>query len=66
MEKPSEDNIEKATERVRNRMPLAQLRLIPKYKDFSKEDYNRLIRNAEKLALIIFELYLVNNIHIDY
>lgn len=62
MEKPSEDNIEKATERVRSRMSLAQLRLIPKYKDFSKEDYNRLIRNAEKLSLIIFELYLVNNI----
>lgn len=63
MKKPTKDSIEKATQRVKNKLTLAKLRTIPKFRNISKEEYNRLITNAEKLALVIFQLYIANNVH---
>lgn len=34
-------------------MPLEKLRLVPKYRDLSAEDYEQLIKNAETIALLI-------------
>ena len=48
-------NIEEATERVKNRLPLEKLRLVPKYKDLSAEDYEHLIKDAETIALLILK-----------
>ena len=46
MDEKQNRNIEEATERVKNRLPLEKLRLVPKYKDLSAEDYEQLIKNA--------------------
>lgn len=48
-------NIEEATERVKKRLPLEKLRLVPKYKDLSAEDYKQLIKDAEIIALLILK-----------
>jgi predicted nucleic acid-binding protein len=48
-------NIEEATERVKNRLPLEKLRLVPKYKDLSVEDYEQLVKDAETIALLILK-----------
>lgn len=48
-------NIEEATERVKNRLPLEKLHLIPKYKDLSAEEYEELIKDAETIALLILK-----------
>lgn len=48
-------NIEEATERVKARLPLEKLRLVPKYKDLSADDYERLIKDAETFALLILK-----------
>ncbi len=48
-------NIEEATERVKSRIPLEKLRLVPKYKDLSVEDYEQLIKDAETIALLILK-----------
>lgn len=53
MEEQKNKNIEEATERVKSRMPLEKLRLVPKYRDLSAEDYERLIKNAETIAMLI-------------
>ncbi|HZL11718.1 MAG TPA: hypothetical protein VFC65_17185 [Prolixibacteraceae bacterium] len=53
MEEQKNKNIEEATERVKSRLPLEKLRLVPKYRDLSVEDYERLIKNAETIALLI-------------
>ena len=55
MEKQKNRNIEVATEQVKSRMPLEKMRLVPKYKDLSAEDYERLIKDAETMALLIFK-----------
>lgn len=48
-------NIEEATERVKARLPLEKLHLLPKYKDLSVEDYEQLIKDAETIALLILK-----------
>ena len=48
-------NIEEATERVKNRLPLEKLRNIPKYKNLSAEEYEQLIKDAETIALLILK-----------
>jgi hypothetical protein len=53
MDEKQNRNIEEATERVKSRMPLEKLRLVPKYRDLSAEDYERLIKNAGTIALLI-------------
>jgi hypothetical protein len=52
MEEKQNKNIEEATERVKNRLPLEILRLVPKYKDSSAEDYEKLIKDAETIVLL--------------
>lgn len=65
MKKPTKDSIQKATERVKKRMTLAQMRLIPKYKDLTQEGYDLLVKNAEIFAILIFQAYIaVNNSNI--
>ena len=65
MKKPTKDSIQKATERVKKRMTLAQMRLIPKYKDLTQEGYDLLVKNAEIFAIIILQAYIaVNNSNI--
>ena len=53
MDEKQNRNIEVATEQVKNRLPLEKLRLIPKYRNLSAEDYEKLIKNAETIALLI-------------
>lgn len=65
MKKPTKDSIQKATERVKKRMTLAQMRLIPKYKDLTQEGYDLLVKNAEIFAILILQTYIaVNNSNI--
>ena len=51
--KNSEEAIKEATQRVKSRLPLEKLRLVPKYRDLSAEDYQQIIKNAETIALLI-------------
>lgn len=55
MEEKQNRNIEEATDRVKNRLPLEKLRLVPRYKDLSAEDYEKLIKDAETIALLILK-----------
>ena len=55
MEVKQDRNIEEATEKVKNRLPLEKLHLVPKYKDLSAEDYEQLIKDAETIALLILK-----------
>jgi hypothetical protein len=48
-------DIEQASQKVKERIPLEKLRLVPKYKDLSAEDYEQLIKNAETIALLILK-----------
>lgn len=48
-------DIEQASRKVKERIPLEKLRLIPKYRDLSAEDYEQLIKNAETIALLILK-----------
>lgn len=57
MDNPSKENIQQATERVKKRLPLEEIRCIAKYKDISEEDYHKLIKNAESFALLILEAF---------
>jgi len=59
MEEQKNKNIEEATERVKSRMPLEKLRLVPKYRDLSAEDYERLIKNAETIAMLILRAFFL-------
>jgi len=52
-------NIEEATQRVKQRLPLEKIRLIPKYRDLSPEDYEKLIKNSETVALLILKAYII-------
>ena len=55
MQKPSKENIQQATKRVKKRLPLDKVRRIPKFKDISLHDYEKLVRNAETFSLLILE-----------
>jgi hypothetical protein len=61
VKKPTKDSIQKATERVKKRMTLAQMRLIPKYKDLTQEGYDLLVKNAEIFAILILQAYIALN-----
>lgn len=54
-------NIEEATKRVRERLPLEKIQSIPKYKDLSAEDYEGLIKSTETVALLILKSFILNN-----
>jgi len=57
MKKPNKDSIRKATERVMKRLPIDKLRKIKMFKNISEQDYLKLIKNAEKFALLVLALY---------
>ena len=52
-----EEVIKEATERVKSRLPLEKLLLVPKYRNLSAEDYQQLIKNAETIALLILKAF---------
>lgn len=55
MQNNENKDIEQASQKVRERMPLEKLRLVPKYRDLSAADYEQLIKNAETIALLILK-----------
>lgn len=55
MQNSENKDIEQASQKVRERMPLEKLRLVPKYRNLSVEDYEQLIKNAETIALLILK-----------
>ena len=59
MEEKQNRNIEEATERVKNRLPLEKIRCIPKYKDLSPDDYEKLIKDTETIALLILKTFIL-------
>nr|WP_321355655.1 hypothetical protein [uncultured Draconibacterium sp.] len=61
MQKPGNENIQQATERVKERLPLEKIRSMPKYKDLSAEEYEKLIKDAETFALLILKTFFSNN-----
>ena len=61
MEEKQNRNIEEATERVKNRLPLEKIRCIPKYRDISSEDYEKLIKDTETVALLILKTFILKN-----
>ena len=61
MQKRENKDIEEATRRVKERMPLEKIRRIPKYRDLSLEDYEKLIKNSETIALLILKAYILRN-----
>lgn len=64
MQEEQNRNIEKATERVKKRLPLEKIRCIPKYKNLSSEDYEELIKNTETVALLILKAFIMKNNHV--
>jgi len=61
MQEKRNRNIEEATERVRKRLPFEKIRCISKYRDLSPEDYEKLIKNSETIALLILKAYIFKN-----
>lgn len=61
MEEIQNRNIEEAIKRVKQRLPLEKIRFIPKYSDLSPEDYEKLIKNAETVALLILKAIILKN-----
>ena len=61
MQEKRNRNIEEATERVKKRLPFEKVRGIPKYRDLSLEDYEKLIKNSETIALLILKAYILRN-----
>ena len=58
METPRKEDIEQATKRVKIRLPIDEVRDIPKFRNISEEKYHQLIKNAETFALLILEVIL--------
>ena len=58
MKKPTKDSIAKATQRVKNTINLGALRKVPKFKNLTELEYNRLIKSAEIFAILILESYI--------
>ena len=54
-------DIEEATEKVKKRLPLEKIRRIPKYRDLTVEDYDRLMKNTETVALLILKAFILEN-----
>jgi len=61
MEEIQNRNIEEATKRVKQRLPLEKIRCIPKYEDLSSDDYEKLIKNTETIALLILKVFILKN-----
>lgn len=57
MQKRENKDIEEATRRVKERMPLEKIRRIPKYRDITSGGYERLMKDAETIALLILRTF---------
>lgn len=53
--------IEKAKERLRNKLTYEYITSIPKYRRFTREQYEQLISGIETLSLILIESFLNGN-----
>ena len=61
MQEERNRDIEEATEKVKKRLPLEKIRCIPKYRDLSPEDYEKLMKNTETVALLILKAFVLKN-----
>ena len=59
MQKNENRSIEEATERVKKRLSLEKIRSIPKYKDLTSSDYEKLIKDSETIALLILNAFML-------
>lgn len=53
--------IEEAKERLRTKLSYEYIISIPKYKKFTKEQYEKLMENIESLCLVLLESYCKKN-----
>jgi hypothetical protein len=53
--------IEEAKERLRNKLTYEYIISLPKYKKYTKEQYEKLIENIESLCLVLLESYCKTN-----
>jgi hypothetical protein len=61
MQEEQNRNIEEATKRVKERLPLEKIRCIPKYRNLSSDDYEKLIKDTETVALLILKAYILKD-----
>lgn len=59
MQEKQNRNIEEATNRVKKRLPLEKIQSIPKYKNLSQDDYEKLMKDSETIALLILKAFLL-------
>ena len=57
MQKPDENSIQEATNRVKQQFPIEKLREDPEYRDISQEAYDELFKTAETYVLLLLEIY---------
>ena len=60
MQRPDAKSIEEATERVKQRFPIGDIRKMENYQEITPEEYEKLIKDAETFALLILESYALN------
>ena len=61
MQRIPKDRIEEAKRRLREELSFDEIRKIPKYRNFSNEQYVELINNIERFAFLILESYISRN-----
>ncbi len=59
MQENENRSIEEATERVKKRLSLEKMRSIPKYRDLTFSDYEKLIKDSETMALLILKSFML-------
>nr|WP_319511397.1 hypothetical protein [uncultured Draconibacterium sp.] len=58
MQEKENRSIEEATERVKKRLSLEKIRSIPKYRDLTFSDYEKLVKDSETIALLILKAFM--------
>lgn len=61
MERIPKDRIEEAKRRLREELNIDEIRKIPKYRNFTEEQYVELLNNIERFAFLILESYISRN-----
>jgi len=59
MQENENRSIEEATERVKKRLSLEKICSIPKYRDLTLSDYEKLIKDSETIALLILKAFML-------
>lgn len=58
MQKFEKESVQQVTVRVKKRLPIEKIREIPNYKEITPEAYDKLIKDAETIALLILETFM--------